>query len=162
MCVRAKMVAATPHRNPVTDRCTGGPRGHPIVSFYLLVILIYMSRIKVLETILILVLACVVIYWWFGKNPYSLLAAGIIGLLGLFIPFLAEKIHWAWMKLAEGLGYVMGKLILTIVFLVFLVPVSAISKLFRKRTVDIRQREGASYFKDRNFTYNKESLENVW
>lgn len=120
-----------------------------------------MNRIKVLETILVLVLACGVIYWWFGNNPYFLLAAGIIGIIGLFIPALAEKIHWAWMKLAEGLGYVMSKVILTIVFVVFLVPVAAVSRLFRKKTVAIKQ-DGTSYFKERNFTYNKESLENVW
>src|SRR5688572_5671366 len=120
-----------------------------------------MSRIKVLETILVLVLACGVIYWWFGKNHWFLLAAGIIGVIGLFIPFVAEKIHWAWMKLAEGMGYVMSKVILTIVFVVFLVPISLVSKLFRKRSVAIKQ-EGNSYFKERNFTYNKESLENVW
>jgi hypothetical protein len=120
-----------------------------------------MNRIKVLETILVLVLACGVIYWWFGRSPYLLLAAGILGAIGLFIPYVAEKIHWAWMKLAEGLGYVMSKVILTIVFVVFLVPISAVSRLFRKRTVAIKQ-EGATYFKERNFTYDKESLENVW
>lgn len=120
-----------------------------------------MNRIKVLETILVLVLACGVIYWWFGKNPYLLLAAAIIGVIGLFIPFVAEKIHWAWMKLAEGMGYVMSKVILTIVFVVFLVPISAVSRLFRKKTVAIKA-DGKSYFKERNFTYNKESLENVW
>src|SRR5688572_24650107 len=120
-----------------------------------------MNRIKVLETILVLVLALGVVYWWFGRNQYVLLAAGIIGIIGLFIPALAEKIHWAWMKLAEGMGYVMSKVILTVVFVVFLIPVSAVSKLFRKRSVAIKQ-EGSSYFKERNFTYNKESLENVW
>lgn len=120
-----------------------------------------MNRIKVLETILVLVLACGVVYWWFGRNPYLLLAAGILGVIGLFIPWVAEKIHWAWMKLAEGLGYVMSKVILTIVFVVFLVPIAAVSRLFRKKTVAIKQ-GGASYFKERNFTYDKESLEHVW
>ena len=120
-----------------------------------------MNRNKVLETILVLVLACGVFYWWFGKNPYLLLAGGILGVIGLFIPVLAEKIHWAWMKLAEGMGYVMSKVILTIVFVVFLVPISAISRMFRKKSVAVKQ-DGASYFKERNFTYNKESLEHVW
>lgn len=118
-------------------------------------------RVKVLETILVLVLALGVVYWWFGKNPYFLLAAGILGVIGLFIPYVAEKIHWAWMKLAEGMGYVMSKVVLTVVFVVVLIPVSAVSKLFRKRSVAIKQ-EGESYFKVRNFTYTKESLENVW
>jgi hypothetical protein len=120
-----------------------------------------MNRIKVLETILVLVLACGVIYWWFGRSPYLLLAAAIIGVIGLFIPYVAEKIHWAWMKLAEGLGYVMSKVILTIVFVVFLVPVSAVSKLFRKKSIAVKS-TGNSHFVERNYTYTKESLENVW
>jgi hypothetical protein len=120
-----------------------------------------MNRVKVLETILVLVLACGVVYWWFWRNPYMLLAAGILAIIGLFIPWLAEKIHWAWMKLAEGLGYVMSKVILTIVFTVFLVPIASISRLFRKKTVATRK-GGATYFKERNYTYTKESIENVW
>jgi hypothetical protein len=122
-----------------------------------------MSRVKVLETILVLVLALGVVYWWFGRNQYVLLAAGIIGIIGLFIPALAEKIHWAWMKLAEGMGYVMSKVILTVVFVVFLVPIAFIARIFRKGNASVQLRkEGESYFKERNFTYTKESLENVW
>ena len=120
-----------------------------------------MNRSKALETILVLVLACGVIYWWFGKNPYLLLAAGILGSIGLLIPVLAEKIHWAWMKLAEGLGYVMSRVILALVFFIILVPVATIARLFRKKTMTMK-RGSTTYFKERNFTYNKESLENVW
>ena len=120
-----------------------------------------MNRSKAIETILVLVLACGVIYWWFGKNPYLLLAGGMLGFIGLFIPVLAEKIHRAWMKLAEGLGYVMSKVILTIVFIIILVPLATIARLFRKNIMTMK-RGATTYFKERNFTYNKESLENVW
>jgi hypothetical protein len=122
-----------------------------------------MSRVKVLETILVLILALGVVYWWFGRNPYILLAAGIIGVIGLFIPVLAVKIHRAWMKLAEGIGYVMSKVILTIVFVVFLLPVAFLARLFRKGNGSVQMKHNSkTYFKERNFTYTKESLENVW
>lgn len=119
------------------------------------------SKSKVLETILVLVLACGVFYW-FSKNNYLLLAAAIIGGVGLFIPAAARGIHWAWMKLAQGMGYVMSKVILSIVFFVFMIPIAALSRLFTKNKT-VQMKAGApSYFKERNFTYNKESLENVW
>lgn len=119
------------------------------------------SKSKVLETILVLVLALGVFYW-FTKNNYFLLAAGVVGAIGMFIPWLAGKIHWAWMKLAQGMGYVMSKVILSIVFFVFLLPIAAISRLFTKNKT-VQMKAGAvSYFKERNFTYDKESLENVW
>lgn len=119
------------------------------------------SRAKVLETILVLVLACGV-FFWLSKNNYLLLAAAIFGAIGLFIPALAKGIHWAWMKLAQGMGYVMSKVILSIVFFVFMLPIAALSRLFTKNK-NVQMKAGAAtYFKERNFTYDKESLENVW
>ena len=120
-----------------------------------------MKRDKVLETILVLVLALGLCYFKFGSK-YFIYAAGIIGVIGLFIPFLAEKIHWAWMKLAHLMGAVMGKVMLTLVYLVFLLPLSFLSKAFGRKG-GVRLKPGAqSYFADRNFTYTKESMENGW
>jgi hypothetical protein len=155
------MVVAAAYHHPVIDRYTDHPWWHLPGPLYIHLILINMNRKKVLETILVLVLTCGAIYWWVGKNPYLLFAAGILGLIGLFIPFLAEKIHWGWMKLAEGLGYITSKLVLIVVFIFVLVPVATVSKLFRKKTMATKH-QGQSYFTERNFTYNKESLENPW
>ncbi|SKB93068.1 hypothetical protein [Daejeonella lutea] len=120
-----------------------------------------MNREKHLETILVLVFA-LGIFFWLSQNAYLLLAAGILAFAGLFIPFLAGKIHWAWMKLAHVMGYVMSKVLLTVVYVVVLLPLSFLSRAFGKKN-GIRLKPGAqTYFKDRNFTYTKESLENVW
>jgi len=121
-----------------------------------------MNRIKSLETILVLVLASGVIYWWFGRSPYLLLIAGILILTGLFIPPLAAIIHRGWMKLAEGIGYVMSKVVLTLVFVLVLVPLSFIARVFRKNNTIRMKPGGNSYYKKRNYTYTKENLENVW
>ncbi len=125
-----------------------------------------MNRQKHLETILVLVLALGVLYWFSHiKRPelakYFLLSALILGLIGVFIPFLADKIHVGWMKLAHVMGWVMSKVILTLVFFVFLLPMALIVKLMGKTGVRLKP-GGNSYYKERNFLYNKESLENVW
>lgn len=125
-----------------------------------------MNRQKHLETILVLVLALGIIYWFsHDKNPqlgrYLLLAALVLGLIGVFIPWLADKIHWAWMKLAHLMGWVMSKVILTIVFFVFLLPMALIVRAMGKGSVRVKQ-GGSSYYKNRDFVYTKESLENVW
>lgn len=125
-----------------------------------------MNRQKHLETILVLVLALVIFYWLkHVKSPetakYILLAAVVVGLIGVFIPALADKIHWAWMKLAHAMGWVMSKVILTLVFFVFLLPMALAKRFFGKPSVQMKA--GAkSYYKERNFVYTKESLENVW
>jgi hypothetical protein len=125
-----------------------------------------MNRQKHLETILVLVLALGIFYWFSReKNPqlgkYLLLSALILGLIGVFIPWLADKIHWAWMKLAHVMGWVMSKVILTIVFFVFLLPMALLVRAFGKSNVKVKK-EGNSYYKTRDFLYNKESLEQVW
>jgi hypothetical protein len=90
-----------------------------------------------------------------------LLSALILGLIGVFIPVLADKIHWAWMKLAHVMGWVMSKVILTLVFFVFLLPMALIVRAMGKGNVKLKS-GGASYYKERNFLYDKDSLEHVW
>lgn len=119
-----------------------------------------MNRTKVLETILVLVLALGVLFW-FTKNPWLLLAAAILGVIGLILPGLAWQIHWGWMKLGEGIGFVMSRVILTLIFFIVLVPVAFLSRLAGKKTITMKP-DGKYYFKDRNVTYTKESMENVW
>ena len=109
---------------------------------------------------LVLVLACMVFYR-ITNNKYLFELAIIVGAIGLFIPSLAEKIHFGWMKLAEGLGAVTSKIILTIVFFVILVPISFLFKAFGKNAVQ-KKAGSHTYFKERNYTYTRESLENVW
>lgn len=125
-----------------------------------------MNRQKHLETILVLVLALGIFYWFSHENKpelgkYLLLSALVLGLIGVFIPFLADKIHWAWMKLAHVMGWVMSKVILTLVFFVFLLPMALLVRAFGKTGVKMKA-EGSSYYKTRDFVYDKASLENVW
>jgi hypothetical protein len=128
------------------------------ISIHLFLIL--MDRKKNLETILVLVLAFVVLYK-LRKHEYLLLVAISIGVIGLLLPWAAEKIHWAWMKLAEGLGFVMSKVLLTFIYYIILMPLSVFAKM--RRNIQARQQEKeGSYFVTRNFLYTKESMENMW
>jgi hypothetical protein len=117
-----------------------------------------MDRQKHLETILVIVLGIIVIYFFVGSR-YLLWAAVGLGAVGVFIPFLAGKIHWAWMKLAHVLGYVMSKVMLTLVYTLVVLPMS----WFARNKVSVRLTgKSDTYFKERNYTYKKEDLENVW
>jgi len=134
-----------------------------IGSVYLHIVLNYslqMKSQKSTETILVLVLFQIVVFFYTQK-PVWLYTAFALGLLGLLIPFAADKIHFAWMKLAQMLGYVMSRVLLTLIFFLFLLPLSILSKLFSKNSI-IARPKGDSYFKERNFIYTSESLENLW
>lgn len=109
---------------------------------------------------LVLVVALVVFYFVFHL-PLLLKIAILLGAIGILIPSLSEKIHWLWMKLSHVLGYVMSRVLLTLIFYIILVPLSFFSRLAGKNSVILKKNK-TSYFKERNFTYTKESMENVW
>ncbi|HYF29755.1 MAG TPA: hypothetical protein VD993_01405 [Chitinophagaceae bacterium] len=116
------------------------------------------NRIKHLETVLVIVLGLLVFYWIF-ETRYLLWAAFGVGFIGVFIPYLAAKLHWAWMKLAHGMGFVMSKVMLTLVYTLVVIPMGFFSR--KKITMQLKSGPG-SYFRERNYTYKKEDLENVW
>ena len=153
------MVACPPYNNFNINRVTLNSGKHGAGPVYLYLILIDMKRSEVLETILALMLMLGIIYW-VTKNPWWLLAAAVLGVIGLLFKPLAKKIYWLWERLSHAIGSIMNKVILTIVFIFILIPLSWLSKLFKKRAVNASA--GNSYFKDRNTTYTKENLENIW
>ena len=115
---------------------------------------------KHLGTILIFVMVLIIFYLNY-KNVKLLYAALILGAIAILIPAISRKIHDLWMKFAELLGFVMNKVILGIVFFIFLVPVAFLSRMFRKNQLK-NKKDAVSYFSDRNFTYTKKSLEQLW
>lgn len=112
-----------------------------------------------LETILAFMIMLGVVYW-LNKNPWWLLSALVLGVTALLFKKPAEKICLLWEKLTAVIGSVMNKVILTVVFIFILIPLSFLSKTFKRRTASDGM--GTSYFRERNTTYTKEHLENIW
>ena len=117
-------------------------------------------RNKELETILVLVLA-MCIFYWFKKKDIFLVAAMLTGVAGLLIPALAKLIHRGWMKLAEGLGILVGSGVLTLIFVIIVIPLGWLTGKAGKSSIIVKP-SGNTYYKERNHTYKKEDLENPW
>lgn len=120
------------------------------------------QKAKEKETILTICTALVLLFV-LGKGrsmPLLYVAVGL-GVIGMFFDHLTAKIHWAWMKLAEGMGWVMSKVILGIVFFLFLFPIALLSRITGKNSMQLKRKE-ESYFVTRNHTYTKKDLEHVW
>ena len=122
-----------------------------------------LTREKNLEAVLTISVGLLVLYWIFG-NVNLLITTTAVGLAALFSPFLARKIAWLWYKLAEILGRINSVIILTILFFLFLTPLAWLSKLFKKDEFRLRKKTDpdASYFVERNHTFSKKDLENLW
>jgi hypothetical protein len=122
------------------------------------------NRAKELETILVLCVACVVFYFFTHKQHLYLLRLSVLlGLIGMFSNYLTAKISWAWLKLGDLMGAVMGKVILSLVFFVFLFPIAMLSRLFggSKNPLQLKK-TGNSYYFTRNHKYEAKDLKDVW
>lgn len=118
------------------------------------------NKAKSLETLLVLAGAFIVVFWIFSKKIFLVLAFVFI-LIGIFSPYLASKISWLWLKFAELLGGVMSKIILSIVYFVFLVPIALFYRLIKKNPL-ILKRQKDSYYMERNKEYSSKDIENIW
>lgn len=65
------------------------------------------------------------------------------------------------MKLAKILGYIIPNILLSLVFFLFLLPISLISKLFTKDPLMLSDKY-KTYFIEINKEVEKESFEKIW
>lgn len=95
------------------------------------------------------------------ENHWMLYTAIIVGITGLFWKWMRNSTHLLWFKLADMLGFIMSRVILSTIFIVVLIPFGLLARLFRK---DLMFMKGGkqSYFISRNHLYTAEDLENPW
>jgi len=110
---------------------------------------------------LVIVTGLVVLYFIF-KSHYFLIAAAVIGVLSIAIPAAGDLIVKGWYKLAEILGAINGRILLSLVFFVVLFPVAAIAKLGKKNPLALKREAKDSVFVERNHKYAAKDLEQVW
>lgn len=110
---------------------------------------------------LVIVTGLVVLYFVF-KSPWWLYAAAAVGVLSLAIPVVGDLIVKAWFKLAEVLGNINGKIILSVLFFVFLWPIALLYRLMSKNPLAIKRTAESSFYTERNHQYTKDDLEQTW
>lgn len=120
------------------------------------------------KTILVIVTGFLVIAWVLFVKDYSKAAEILakvavgIGLISVFIPIAAKGIEWVWLKFAHLLGWINSKILLGLIFFIFLLPIAWLSRLFTKDPLKLNGRQLKSLYNDRNHLYTKEDLENIW
>lgn len=84
-----------------------------------------------------------------------------IGLASALFPALGGLIAWAWMQLGKGLGWINGKILLSVVFFIFLVPVALIYQATRKNPLNLKDKAD-SLFRERKHTFSPKDLKDSW
>ena len=116
---------------------------------------------------LVIVTGLVVLYFIFRNSVhfnavYLLYAAAIIGVLCVAFVSVGDLIVKGWYKIAEGLGWVNSRVILSILFFVFLWPIATLYKLSAKNPLGLKRTDAKSVFTERNHTYTAKDLEKIW
>lgn len=117
-----------------------------------------MNREKVVTSILVICIGFIGLYFIFEKEWLLWIAFGV-GILSLSSEKIANAICNGWYKIAEILGGINSKILLSLIFFIILVPVAFLSRIFSKETKIQLKRKENSYFKERNHTYSKEDLD---
>lgn len=113
------------------------------------------------KTILVIVTGLLAIATIFKIGWLSLVAL-VISILSIFLQPAAKAIEWAWLKLAMGLGWINSRILLSVIYFVFLLPIAWVSRLFTRDPLHLRNRKTSSVFITRNHLYTKKDLENIW
>ena len=76
---------------------------------------------------------------WRGRESFGIfLISGLVLLvLGLIIPVVLKPVYWIWMVLAVILGWIMTRVILTLLFYVVLTPIGVFGRLSGSRFLDL-------------------------
>jgi len=120
-----------------------------------------MKKAKTYEAILVITTGFIVLYLLTKKMPFAVVALSV-SIISLISYYIAEKIEWLWMKLSEGMGFVSSKVILSIVFFLFLLPISLVYKIFNKDKLNIKKRNRLSVYTERNHKYTAAEMDNIW
>lgn len=112
------------------------------------------------ETCLV-IMTGLLVFWMIYQVKVLVTIAIAIGIIGAFIPTLAGWIHWVWYKIADVMGWVMSKVLLSAIFFLFLFPLALIYRMFNKDNLQLKKKPD-SYWTNRQHAYSAKDLENVW
>jgi hypothetical protein len=119
------------------------------------------DKAKSLETLLVLVGAFIIAFWVTQKKIFLLLALVLI-VIGITSSFITGKISWLWLKFSELIGSVMSKILLSVIYFIFLVPIALLYQLSKNDHLSLKRKKEGSYYIDRDHTYSEKDMENIW
>jgi hypothetical protein len=119
-----------------------------------------MNKSKQYETVLVIVLGFIVVFFLSHARGW-LIAALSTGLISLLVPAVASLIDLGWSKLSLLLGELSGRILLTLVYILLLLPLAALARLSGHAGLR-RKNASDSYFTERNHRYEKEDMIHPW
>ena len=112
------------------------------------------------QTILVIIVVLSIIYF-FIKINFLLNLILVLSLIGVCSKYLSKKIEFLWFKLAYIFGLIIPKIVLMLIFYLFLFPFALLSRIKSKDTLSLINKSKTLY-KDVNKSFDKESFKKIW
>ena len=116
---------------------------------------------KPVTTVLVISMGFLAFYLKFHVK-WLLIVSFVIGLIGIFSTYLSSLIDVVWMKLTKLLSLIVPNILLSLIFFVFLYPISLAAKLFSKKDSLMLSSGRTSTFETVNKTFKKDIFEKSW
>ncbi|WP_367915766.1 SxtJ family membrane protein [Leadbetterella sp. DM7] len=102
------------------------------------------------------------VLWGKFKTDYFLFISLGVGILSLVSSAFQDMILWVWFKIALVLGYINTRIILGLVFFLFLTPFALLQKIFVRKNFLSLKDKGDTVYHTRNHAYQPEDFDNIW
>ena len=116
---------------------------------------------KKYKTILVLVVASLIMFKIFHIEIFILISI-ILCLLSILSSKLTFIIDLYWMKLSHLLGGVMPYIMLSVVFFIFLLPITMLNRVILKKDLLKLKNKQQSTFENTNKVFEPSSFEKTW
>lgn len=113
------------------------------------------------KTVLTIVVGLLVLHFFTKENLFFWMAL-ILGLSGVFSPFISKYIDRFWMFLTHILGLIFPKIVLTLLFFFVLSPIALLSKIFSKKDPLLLKKPRGSTFIDVQHSFPPIFFEKLW
>ena len=115
-----------------------------------------------LETMAVLAFAAMAVGLFFKITALLYIALCLL-FIGIFIKGFSIFIAGAWLKFSKILGGISTRVVLTVIYYVFLTPIAFMYKLFHRDFISLkRHAPGITYWNERNYNYIPKDFENPW
>ncbi len=121
-----------------------------------------LDKLGIFQTIHVLTLALLIAFLIFG-NRWLLWAAVFLAVANTFENPLTTWIAKGWLAFALRLGRINSRILLTLIFFLFLTPIAWLYRLFNRSLVDhFRADSRTSTFQERNHRWEPADFEKIW
>jgi len=103
-------------------------------------------------TIGIILFIVAIALFYYKNNLYQniVLFAAVFAVTGLVTPILLKPIYLVWMIFAVILGWIMTRVILSVIFYLIMTPIGLITRIIGEDFLDLKKIDSSSYWNKRD------------